>query len=346
MRGRAGWRRSLLRTRSRPYSRCECAVLIFRPSQPLRQLHDPSQASALSTCPTTGNQTPSCTAGKFCLGPEPHHVCATASCSELALCVCATRDRLTALPVGLLELCPLLEHLDVEANRLTVPALDFRRASRLSTLLLGLNSLSFVPVLPPGILHLSIFTLRVQATLGTGSSSSAPRRLDPRLVFAALPVQVMTPTPLRTPCGSNPRSYSAASSHGEGCDAAGTTAACRQGQRRYPTATVLERSSGRAAGGAGTSLPLIGLVPSPHLLASSPSLRSPQLSEPLLFKARCAPRARYAAPGAPAPPCNVLFRPRARLPRRLCRHRRSRQRRLAPRLGAPRPASPCCRAPL
>ena len=93
-------------------------------------------------------------------------------------------NALAEAPPALFEKCPALVSLNLERNgrngKLAVRGLDLR-SCRLQTLLLGLNTLDYVPNLTPvsSLSDLSLFSLRIHAP--------APRR-DPRCHFEALQV--------------------------------------------------------------------------------------------------------------------------------------------------------------
>ena len=110
----------------------------------------------------------------------------------------ASDNKLTEVPSTLLQLMPLLEVLNLEGNRLTVPSLDFRDC-RLRKLLLGLNSLEYLPTLAPltQLVELSVYSLRISALASRG---------DPLRVFEAASVRafVLRPTTSTSASRDNP----------------------------------------------------------------------------------------------------------------------------------------------
>lgn len=89
-------------------------------------------------------------------------------------------NRLTEIPSNLLQLCRYLQVLNLESNKLVVPALDFRDAV-LRSLLLGLNNIEYLPTLAPltSLVQLSLCNLRI--------SKRGPRP-DPAVHFDTVPV--------------------------------------------------------------------------------------------------------------------------------------------------------------
>eukprot|EP00286_Rhodomonas_abbreviata_P006014 CAMPEP_0181329176 /NCGR_PEP_ID=MMETSP1101-20121128/23161_1 /TAXON_ID=46948 /ORGANISM="Rhodomonas abbreviata, Strain Caron Lab Isolate" /LENGTH=505 /DNA_ID=CAMNT_0023438217 /DNA_START=98 /DNA_END=1612 /DNA_ORIENTATION=+ len=89
-------------------------------------------------------------------------------------------NRLAEIPSNLLQLCKHLQVLNLESNKLVVPALDFRDAV-LRSLLLGLNSIEYLPTLAPlsSLVQLSICTLRI---------TKRGARLAPMRHFCTVPV--------------------------------------------------------------------------------------------------------------------------------------------------------------